>query len=150
MKEVQIRFIREGELETLVELCGLHAEFEKAAYDPAGKAERLRQYLFAKQPALYALVAEVEGEVVGYATYMKQFATWDAGQYLYMDCLFLREAARGLGIGEQLIRRIQEEGKSLGCSLIQWQTPAFNQRAMKFYERIGAEGKSKERYFLEI
>ncbi|MFT5917067.1 MAG: hypothetical protein ACI81T_003581, partial [Bacteroidia bacterium] len=49
-----------------------------------------------------------------------------------------------------LIRRIQSEAKKLNCSLIQWQTPDFNTRAMKFYKRIGASSKSKERFFLEV
>ena len=36
------------------------------------------------------------------------------------------------------------------CSHIQWQTPEFNKRAIKFYDRIGAQSKSKMRYFLDV
>ena len=75
---------------------------------------------------------------------------WDAGEYIYMDCLFIKESARSLGIGEKLVRKIQKEGEALGCNLIQWQTPDFNVRAIKFYNRIGATSKSKERFFLNI
>lgn len=81
---------------------------------------------------------------------MKQFSTWDANNYVYMDCLFLSDKSRGFGIGEKLIQRIKEEAANLDCSLIQWQTPDFNKRAMKFYDRIGAKSKSKKRYFLKI
>jgi len=149
MKEVAIRFIDEKEIEELIILCELHAEFEKAEYNKDDKSEKLRSYLFSENPPLYCLVATRNEKIVGYATYMKQFSTWDANHYIYMDCLYLTEESRGLGIGQKLIERIQEEGKKSGIDLIQWQTPDFNQRAMKFYNRIGAKGKSKERYFLE-
>ena len=148
--EIEIRFADPSEVDGIVELCQLHAAFEKATYDPAGKKEKLSQSLFGRLPDLFCLVA-VQGEtLVGYATYMKQYSTWDAAHYLYMDCLFLRSESRSMGIGETLIDRIKFEGKKLGCDLIQWQTPDFNTRAMKFYDRIGAESKSKERYFLNL
>ena len=67
-----------------------------------------------------------------------------------MDCLFMTEKARGLGLGEELVSRIKLEGSKLGCNHIQWQTPDFNTRAMKFYYRIGAKSKSKERFYLDI
>ena len=80
---------------------------------------------------------------------MKQFSTWDAQYYVYMDCLFMQEAARGFGIGEKLVNKMKEESRKSGCDLIQWQTPEFNERAIKFYKRIGAASKSKERFYLD-
>ncbi len=146
----EIRFAQKKDLERVVELCELHAIFEKSDYDATGKKEQLEDHLFSDTPSLYCLVAERNDQLVGYATFMKQFSTWDADFYIYMDCLFLTEESRGFGIGEKLKDRIKEEGKKLGCSLIQWQTPAFNTRAMKFYDRIGGVSKSKERYFLKL
>ena len=91
---------------------------------------------------------EGEGQVLGYSTYMPQFATWDAEFYLYMDCLYICAEARSKGIGESLIERIRMEAVTLNCKTIQWQTPDCNKRAMKFYDRLGAYGKDKVRYFL--
>ena len=81
---------------------------------------------------------------------MKQYSTWDAKEYLYMDCLFLFEEYRGLGIGEELVNTMKEFGRKEDIDLIQWQTPDFNVRAIKFYRRLGASSKSKERFFLTI
>ena len=81
---------------------------------------------------------------------MKQFSTWDANFYIYMDCLFLTEESRGYGIGEKMMNVIKEEAEKLNCNLIQWQTPDFNTRAIKFYDRIGGISKTKERYFLKV
>lgn len=146
----EIRFVENHDIESLVQLCQLHAIYEKSDFKPLGKAEELTRHLFSENPPLYCLVVEMENEIIGYATYMKQFSTWDAGFYVYMDCLFLTEKSRGLGIGERLINRIKQEAEKLDCNLIQWQTPEFNTRAMKFYDRIGGVSKTKERYFLNL
>ncbi len=145
-----IRFAKESDLPKLVNLCKLHAQFEKSEYELEGKEELLKDHLFSERPSLYCLVAEHNQKLIGYTSYMKQFSTWDAGYYIYMDCLFLTEESRGFGIGERLINQIKEEAKKMDCSLIQWQTPKFNIRAMKFYDRIGASSKTKERYFLAL
>jgi GNAT superfamily N-acetyltransferase len=150
IKKPQIRFVKKTDLKNLVELCKQHANFEKADYNPTNKEQLLNINIFSNKPNLFCLVVEHENEIIGYATYMKQFSTWDSKFYIYMDCLFLTEKSRGFGLGEDLIERIKVEGKKLKCNHIQWQTPDFNKRAIKFYERIGGISKSKERYFLKV
>jgi GNAT superfamily N-acetyltransferase len=145
-----IRFVKKEELFELILLCEQHAEFEKSEYYRENKHKLLEQYLFAKSPSLFCLVVEYENKLIGYTTYMKQFSTWDANYYVYMDCLFLNDESRGLGIGKRLINRIKKEAINMNCSLIQWQTPEFNKRAMKFYNKTGAKSKAKKRYFLKI
>ncbi len=148
MNSLDIRYVKPEEIDRIIELCAAHAAYERAEYDATGKAAQLAKDLFSISPKLYCLVAEYESDrIVGYATYMLQYATWDADQYIYLDCLFVVEAYRSKGIGELLVNKIKDEGNKLGCSLIQWQTPDFNTRAIKFYKRIGAYGKSKERFF---
>ena len=65
-----------------------------------------------------------------------------------MDCLYLREEARGAGLGPHLVREIAQLARQLGCSTVQWQTPIWNERAIRFYQRLGAIGKQKVRFFL--
>ena len=134
----------------IINLCAAHAAYERSAYDPAGKQEQLTQALFGDKPLLHCLVAENEGQLMGYATYMFQYSTWDAGLYVYMDCLYLHEAYRSQGIGKELMLAIRQEAQQAGCSQIQWQTPDFNKRAIRFYQRMGAVAKPKERFFWEV
>ncbi|MEP2058392.1 MAG: GNAT family N-acetyltransferase [Maribacter litoralis] len=150
MERPNIRFAEKSDLNALVYLCELHAIYEKTVYDPTDKIEKLSKHLFSNSPSMYCIVVEVTNELIGYATYMKQFSTWDAEIYLYLDCLFLIEKARGYGIGEQLMNIIKQEALKMQFSHIQWQTPDFNIKAIKFYRRIGAQSKTKERFILNI
>ena len=134
----------------IIALCHAHAEYEQSSYVKANKMELLSRDMWTQPPKLHCLVAESEGKYIGYITWMVQYSTWDAAEYLYMDCLYVEEEFRGLGIGEELVKFMKEFGQKKNIELVQWQTPTFNDRAMKFYKRMGAESKSKERFFLKI
>ncbi len=138
-----------ADIADIVKLCAEHAEYERAAYSPEGKEERLSQMLFSDHAGLHCLIAENDGNTIGYATYSFEYSTWDASRYAHMDCLYLRPDARGYGVGEALVKMIARAASENSCSIIQWQTPAFNERAIKFYRRIGATDKEKLRFYLQ-
>ncbi|MGW0531632.1 N-acetyltransferase family protein [Streptomyces sp. NPDC003032] len=147
-----VRHARPADLPRVAELAAEHAAFEKAAPPGAGLAERLGALLFGvPEPRLRCLVAELPGgELVGYATCAPEISTWDGVEYLHMDCLFLRDGHRGLGLGPLLMDAVSAEARALGLTVVQWQTPAWNEGAIRFYDRLGARAKEKLRYTLEV
>jgi L-amino acid N-acyltransferase YncA len=145
-----IRDCDPDDIPEVIDLCQKHAAYEKASFNPIGKEEKLRDALFSNQPQLFCMVVEINGIIVGYASYTFDFSTWDAATFMYMDCLYLEEEARGFGIGEALIEKLKQLATAKNCINIQWQTPEFNERAIKFYHRIGGSGKSKVRFTLDL
>lgn len=148
--EYSIRNCEIADVPKLVVLCQKHAEFERADYSPEGKEEGLRKALFGEEPKLYCLVVATKETIVGYVSYNFTYSTWSAADFLYMDCLFLEESARNFGIGEVLINKLKEIAKNNNCVNMQWRTPQFNERAIKFYQRIGAKGKDKVCFFSDL
>ena len=140
----------ETRIDNVVRLCRDHAAYEQSDYSEDGKAELLVESIFSNSPKLFCKVAVVNGNYIGYVTWMRQYSSWDASEYLYMDCLYIDDAYRSMGIGAKLVEEIKKYGRNHQIDLIQWQTPDFNKRAIKFYKRIGATSKSKERFFLSI
>lgn len=147
---MDIRFVQEKDLKELVALCEAHALYEKAIFDREHKESRLCKYLLESNRDIKCLVVEEGKKLMGYATYMKQFSTWDAGFYVYLDCLYLKEETRGKGIGRRIMNEIRQYAKEEGCDIIQWQTPDFNLDAIQFYKKIGGRHRSKERFFWEV
>jgi uncharacterized protein YneR len=43
-----------------------------------------------------------------------------------------------------------EIAKEKGCVNVQWQTPVFNEKAIRFYERIGGKALDKKRFSIGI
>ena len=89
-----------------------------------------------------------KNEVAGYATFTFDFSTWDAKYYLHVDCIYIEEKFRRLGIGKAVMKRLVDVAKSNNCVNLQWQTPVFNKMAIRFYERIGGKSLDKKRFFI--
>lgn len=150
IKMMQIRFAKKQDVKQIVKLCELHATYEKATFDTFNKEESLIKHLFDSSNNIKCLVVENNNQIVGYSTFTKQFSTWDANYYIYLDCLFFNEEVRGKGLGTKLMVKIKEYAKSENCKIIQWQTPDFNEKAITFYRKLGAKSKTKERFYWNI
>jgi ribosomal protein S18 acetylase RimI-like enzyme len=145
-----IRECTEKDLPELIELCGLHSEYEQADFTPIGKEVLLKKAMFSENPRLFCFVIESHNKLQGYFSYTFDYSTWDAQTFLYLDCLYLMPAFRGHRIGEKVFDKLKEIAMQNDCVNIQWQTPIFNERAIQFYHRIGATGKNKVRFLIDI
>ncbi|MET9696588.1 GNAT family N-acetyltransferase [Streptomyces sp. NPDC006529] len=145
-----VRPARPDDLPRVVELIHEHVAYERAAPRPPGLAERLGPLLFPADglpPRLWVLVAEdPAGNTVGYAACSREFAFWDAAHHLHMDCLYLSADARGHGLGAALMAAVARLAAEQGLAQVQWQTPEWNEGAIRFYDRLGAAGAPKRRY----
>jgi len=142
-----IRLAKDTDKPSIAKLFSEHAAYEGAELS----IEQLNLDLldFSKIPATIYVV-ELNNEVLGYLSLIKQFSTWDLQHYVYVDCLYLSPELRGLGLGSKLMDVACQWGKSNNLFQIQWQTPNTNQNAIAFYQHYGAENKTKERFFLSI
>lgn len=138
------------DVDAIAELMVAHALYEQSAIEKEGLAANFEKHLAEPDHELRCLVVEYQARLVGYTTFIKQFSTWDADFYIYLDCLYLDDSMRGRGIGQELMEHIKEYARAEGCSQVQWQTPDFNTGAIKFYKRLGALAKAKERFFWEL
>ncbi len=146
--EITIRAVRRDDLPELVGLCAAHAAYEQSDYDPTGKVDALAQMLFKPTPRLHVRVAATGDELCGYISWTCEASTWNATEYVLMDCLYLDPAARNRGVGRRLMQTMAEQALKAGRTLIQWQAPTENDGAIRFYERLGATSKAKRRFFL--
>ncbi|MDJ0973159.1 MAG: GNAT family N-acetyltransferase [Planctomycetota bacterium] len=79
------------------------------------------------------LIAEVDEEVVGYATLSGPY--WN--RILMMDHLAVVEAARKQGLGRLLCDAIEAAARDRGARFLTVQTARWNADAIRFYERVG-------------
>ncbi|MEO1053411.1 MAG: GNAT family N-acetyltransferase [Bacteroidota bacterium] len=143
---LNIREAIPADLDEIMRLCAAHAAYEGAEFNPKDSFKDDLHALLFTQSKVFCLVVETAKGLIGYATCMEQLATWTARPYLYMDCLFVKEEARGQGIGQALMTRVAEVMKERQLTEIQWQTPSTNHLAISFYVRLGAKELPKSRF----
>jgi GNAT superfamily N-acetyltransferase len=89
---------------------------------------------FGENPVWFAYVAEVDGNVEGFALWYIRYSTWK-GQRLYLEDFLVSEKMRGKGIGKLLFDKLLEEAQSKQYSGMAWQVLDWNEPAINFYRK---------------
>lgn len=105
--------------------------------------DMLRATLFGPTPSAEAIVAEVDGAVVGLALYFTSYSTWSGRDGLYLEDLYVTPEARARGLGKALLARIARIAVSRGCARVEWAVLDWNVAAIDFYTSLGAKPKDE-------
>jgi GNAT superfamily N-acetyltransferase len=81
------------------------ADFEKLSHLVQVTPQSLQPHLFGERPAAEAVVAEREGQVVGFALFFTNFSTFLGQPGLYLEDLYVQPAHRSAGVGRALLPR---------------------------------------------
>jgi len=116
------------------------AVFERIADEAIATEADFREQLFGRTPAAEAMVAEVDGRVIGIAIWFYSFNTFTCRRGLYVEDVFVEAEYRGLGIGRAFFRAMAQHALRAGCSRMEWSVLDWNERAVAFYRSMGAVG----------
>lgn len=123
--------------------CGLILEFirELALYENAPGAvvateNQLRKHGFGDRAEFEALIAELAGAPVGMALFHRRFSTWLGTPTLFLEDIFVRETARGHGVGRRLMARLATIALERGWGRIDFHVLDWNP-ARGFYQKLG-------------
>lgn len=83
-----------------------------------------------------ALVAELDGGLVGLAHYLFHRSMILIEPVCYMQDLFTTQAARGRGVGRALIEAVYDAAKAAGATQVYWHTHNGNATARRLYDQL--------------
>jgi len=98
----------------------------------------LRTWVRMLDPAepVFAAVAVMDGRIVGIVHWIMHRSCWTAGDYCYLQDLYVEPDIRGAGIGRKLIEHVYAKAAEAQCSRVWWLTHETNTDAMQLYDRI--------------
>jgi GNAT superfamily N-acetyltransferase len=138
LEEPSIAPVERHELGELVKLIRELAEFEKLLDQAVATESSLEAALFCDRPVPQAILARVQGEIVGFALFFHNFSTFLGRSGLYLEDLYVRPQYRGKGYGDALLRHLARVAVERGCGRMEWAVLNWNQRAIDFYRKMGA------------
>jgi GNAT superfamily N-acetyltransferase len=103
---------------------------------------------FGERPEFEALLAELDGAPIGYALYHPSWSTEVGEKGFYLYDLYVREAARGHGVGRALLAATAVRAKEDGRTFLWWSSKDWNRKAQDFYRRLGAIEESVKAHAL--
>lgn len=93
---------------------------------------------FGENPAFSGLIAELDGDVVGYLLYCRGYDLDLGGRIIYIIDLFVREMARRQGAARALMEAVADSCRQAGGKQLLWAVYTPNTLAKDFYEKLGA------------
>ena len=137
MAQITIRKARASDAAGIAHMANaLCAEHDQSA-DTFSEAKVLADG-FGDNPAFEVLIAERAGEPLGYALFSDCYNTDKAVRGIWLNDLYVVEAARGQGLGRRLMAAVSRETEARGGHSLWWGVMSANAKARAFYEGLGA------------
>ncbi|RIV46498.1 GNAT family N-acetyltransferase [Flagellimonas pelagia] len=135
--EFTIRDARPEDMEHVLALIQQLADFEKEPDAVEVTKDDLVKHGFGDQRMFHCFVAETDEGISGIALVYPRYSTWK-GPAIHLEDLIVSENMRGSGLGTALLDEVVRYGHSLGVKRICWEVLDWNEPAIEFYEKKGA------------
>jgi GNAT superfamily N-acetyltransferase len=134
-----IRPATRADVPALLGLIRELARYERLEDQVEATEELLADGLFGERPAAEALIAELDGEPVGYALWFTTFSTFVGKPGIWLEDVFVLPDHRRAGLGRALLARVAAVAVERGCGRLEWSALDWNEPALAFYRSLAAE-----------
>lgn len=94
------------------------------------------------------LVAEKNGQIVGFTHYIFRPSTWAVEDFCYLEDLYVDPKVRGGGVGRALIKAVEDIAIAKGSKRLYWTTAPDNETARKLYDKVAISDRVQYKIFL--
>ena len=115
------------------------AEYERLSHLLTVTLDDLRRALFGERPYAEVILAYDQDTPVGFALFFHNFSTFLGKPGLYLEDLYIKPESRGRGIGRAMLVYLARLAVERSCGRLEWAVLDWNEPAINFYRRIGAE-----------
>lgn len=142
MSAIDIRPATPDDLGLVLDFIRGIAAYERLAHEVVTTEATLRESLFGARPAAEVVLGYLDGQPAGFAVFFHNFSTFLGRHGMYLEDVFVKPEFRGRGLGEALLRHVAREAVRRNCGRFEWAVLDWNEPAIQFYRKLGAEPKS--------
>ena len=136
---IALRFATADDAGLILDFIRQLAEYENLTHEMVTDEDQLRQSLFGERRVAEVVIASYDGEAAGFALFFHNFSTFLGRPGIYLEDLFVIPKLRGRGIGRLLLSFLARLAVERGCGRLEWWVLDWNEPAIRFYERLGAQ-----------
>jgi GNAT superfamily N-acetyltransferase len=133
---ITVRFAEPSDAGLVLRFIRELAVYEKAPIAVVATEDDLRRHGFSPHRQFEAILAFIGEEPAGFALFHPRFSTWLGQPGMYLEDLYVAQAARGRGVGRRLMARLAAIAFERGWGRIDFQVLDWNS-ARGFYQRLG-------------
>ena len=135
---ISIRAATSADLPLIAALIRELAEYERLSDEVRFDEAVLGEKLFGPRPYAEVLIGETDGVAAGFALFFHNFSTFEGLPGVYLEDLFVRQEARGGGLGKALLIDLARIALERGCARLEWSVLDWNAPSIGFYRKLGA------------
>lgn len=132
-----IRFAVREDVPLILDFIKRLADYEHLLDEVIATEEILELWIFDKKKA-EVIIAEEDGEPVGFALFFHNFSTFLGRAGVYLEDLFVIPEKRGKGYGKALLQKLAQIAVDRGCGRLEWWGLDWNESSIDFYKKLGA------------
>ena len=144
MMSFSFRHAGPDDAQTIFELVQKLSEYLGQTEKLTAAPDDFREVGQGPRPLFSALLAEVRGETVGICLYFDSFSSLRGQRGVYVQDLYVTDAARGSGLGKALLAQVAKEATARGATYLRLSVDVENIAAQNAYERIGLSAATDE------
>jgi GNAT superfamily N-acetyltransferase len=114
------------------------AEYERVDHEAGVTAEDIARDGFGSDPKFRVVIAESDGQPVGYALFFEFYSSFQGRAGLFLDDIFVRSQFRKQGIGKALIAHVAGIAWRENYFCVRWEVLDWNTAAIDFYRKLDA------------
>ena len=138
MPTFQIRPVTENDCELVLNFIRRLAYYEKMLDQVVATVDDVKRELFGEKAIAHCVIAYEDETPIGFALYFFNFSTFLTRKGLYLEDIFIDPAYRGKGYGKRLMQYLASKAVQEQCGRFEWVVLDWNEPAIGFYEKIGA------------
>lgn len=148
MSKFRIAATTENDVPHVLRMIRDFAAFENLSEYCEVTEEKLYAAMFSANSCVESLIAfNHKNEAIGYALFYENFASFRGQRGVYLEDLYVAPEARNAGVGLMLIKHLAQITTARGAERIDFLVLDWNETAIKFYQKLGAEIDEAERHF---
>ena len=137
MPELRIRPATPADIPLILDMVRELALYENEPLSTVEASEEdLMRDCFGPHSHCEVLIGEVDGKPEGFTLFLHNYSTWLGRAGMHVEDLYVRDAARGTGLGRRLLAHVARIAETRGCKRLELSVLHWNP-ARGFYEKLG-------------
>ena len=141
--QLQIHMAEPHDVSAVHEMITELSDHLGLAHEVVATEGDIHNALFGPQRQAEVLLARLDGAAVGFALFYGNYSTFRGRCGIHLEDLYVRPAGRSRGIGRRLLAELARLTLERGCTRLEWWVLAEDEKAVGFYEHLGALAKDE-------
>lgn len=145
--KLEIKHATEDDLQIIFSFIQNLADHVNLSHEVTANAQDLKKYIFDQDGFVEVLIGYYESQPVSLIIFYPSFSTFIGKPGIHIEDFYIKPEFRGIGIGKEIFKYLSNLALSRNCGKIEWYAAEWNETALRFYKKMGAQKLDKRKLF---